>query len=85
MIGGENAHNYNGSRAIAPKKTAKEPPPRPRTIAPWMIAPEENCPPSPHDCPPDNFSNENFHTRNFPPKIIALTQVNTSERVLQVN
>ena len=46
----------------------------PQIIVPWIIAPKKNFPPD--NCP---------LTINFPSKIIAPTQANTSQRVLWVN
>ena len=45
----------------------------PQIIAPWKIAPEDNCPPE--NC---------LLTIKLPPKIIAPTQVNSPQRILQV-
>ena len=53
------------------------------------IAPKKNC--LPDNCPLDNCPQEKFPpdncplTINFPSKIIAPTQANTSQRVLWVN
>ena len=55
----------------------------PRITAPWMIAPQIIAPRT--IAPEDNCPLENcLLTIKLPPKIIAPTQVNSTQRILQV-
>ena len=62
-----------------------------KTIALWMIArriitTEENCPPPLLPCLPNGqFPKQKYPKRKLLPKLIALTQVNSPERIFYVN